>query len=137
MMLLTTKLYLPPPQPQGMSRPRLLNILEAGLPRKLTLIVASVGSGKTTAASEMVRHVGLPCAWLSLDAGDNDPIHFWHYVLTALRTVQPTLGRAWSMLSAPQPPPLSTVVTALLNELRATHDADATPTRPWRRCARR
>jgi LuxR family maltose regulon positive regulatory protein len=92
----------------------------------LTLISASAGSGKTTLLSAWVAAVGdverertkTPCAWLSLDALDNDAISFWDSVIAALRTCLPAVGEtALAMLHAHQSPPLSTILVALLNEL--------------------
>ncbi len=60
-------------------------------------------------------------AWLSLDQADNDPASFWTYVVAALRTVVPGVGEnALALLRAPQPPPIETVLTAVLNDLGAT-----------------
>ena len=77
--LLTTKLYIPPVRPELVSRPRLIERLNAGLQRKLTLVSAPAGFGKTTLLSEWIgesanQRCGRPVAWLSLDEGDNDPI---------------------------------------------------------------
>ncbi len=75
--LLTTKLYIPPPRPNLVSRPRLIERLNAGLHRKLTLISAPAGFGKTTLLSEWASQRvsesadGRPVAWVSLDEGDN------------------------------------------------------------------
>jgi LuxR family maltose regulon positive regulatory protein len=59
MPLLTTKLYIPPLRPELVSRPRLVERLNAGLHRKLTLISAPAGFGKTTLLSEWTSHFGL------------------------------------------------------------------------------
>ena len=73
--ILATKLYIPPPRPQVVLRPHLIERLNEGLSagRKLTLISAPAGFGKTTLVSEWVAGCGRPVAWLSLDEGDNDP----------------------------------------------------------------
>ncbi|MGB4869750.1 MAG: hypothetical protein WBP47_06850, partial [Candidatus Promineifilaceae bacterium] len=73
--ILATKLYIPPPRPSIVPRPRLINRLNTGLAMggKLTLISASAGFGKTTMVSEWLAHCGRPVAWLSLDEGDSDP----------------------------------------------------------------
>ena len=54
--ILATKLYIPPPRPKVVLRPRLIERLNEGLPagRKLTLISAPAGFGKTTLVSEWV-----------------------------------------------------------------------------------
>ena len=83
--LLKTKLYIPPTRAELVSRPRLLERLNAGLDRKLTLISAPAGFGKTTLLSEWVAACGLDepkvrVAWLSLDEGDNEPSRFLAYL---------------------------------------------------------
>src|SRR3989440_68377 len=129
--LLSTKLS-PPRLPGSLvERSRLLDELDAVRSHHLTLVSASAGSGKTTLLSAWVaassarrggrlRVAGLepPVAWLSLDALDDESIRFWASVIAALRTGLPTLGEdALAMLHSPQSPPLSTILTALLNEL--------------------
>ena len=79
---LKTKLYIPPVRPELVPRPRLIERLNAGLHRKLTLVSAPAGSGKTTLLSEWAS--GRPVAWLSLDEGDNDLIRFLTYLVAAL-----------------------------------------------------
>jgi len=84
--LLATKLSVPAARARWVARPRLFERITAGLRGKLTLIAAPAGFGKTTLlgawrATEAGRGVAL--AWVSLDAGDNDPALFWSYVLAA------------------------------------------------------
>ena len=74
------------------SRPRLIERLNEGLHRKLTLISAPAGFGKTTLVSEWVAGCKRPVAWLSLDEGDNDPTCFLTYLVAALQTVAPKIG---------------------------------------------
>ena len=79
--ILQTKLYVPPIRPELVSRPRLIERLNEGLYRKLTLISAPAGFGKTTLVSEWVAgcerlEPKVRAAWLSLDEGDNDPARF-------------------------------------------------------------
>lgn len=68
--ILATKLYIPPPRPNVVSRPRLLEQLNEGLHRNLTLISAPAGFGKTTLVSAWVTGLERPTAWLSLDDGE-------------------------------------------------------------------
>ena len=84
--LLLTKLFVPPPPPKIVLRARLIERLNEGLSagRKLTLISAPAGFGKTTLVSEWIAGCGLPVAWLSLDEGDNDPTSFLAYLVAAL-----------------------------------------------------
>ena len=123
--LLLTKLYIPPPRPKVVLRPRLNERLNEGLlaSRKLTLISASAGFGKTTLVSEWVAGCGQPVAWLSLDEGDNDPTRFLTYLVAALQTIAPKIGvGVLSALQSPQPPPSEVILTTLLNEITTLPD---------------
>jgi LuxR family transcriptional regulator, maltose regulon positive regulatory protein len=121
--LLTTKLYVPQPVPGLVSRPHLSKQLDEGIRRKLTLISAPAGFGKTTLLSEWrMIHLGgeWPAGWVSLDEGDNDPVLFFSYLIAALRVVQADIGEApLALLQSPQGPPLRSMLTILLNELAA------------------
>ena len=129
---LATKLYIPPPRPKVVLRPRLIERLNEGLRqnqgfgRKLTLISAPAGFGKTTLVSEWVAGCGRPIAWLSLDEGDNDPTRFLTYLVAALQTLAlsrveglaPSVGAGvLAALQSPQPPPAEALLTALINEI--------------------
>ncbi|MGH3147379.1 MAG: helix-turn-helix transcriptional regulator, partial [Rubrobacter sp.] len=121
--ILTTKLYVPPSQPRAVLRPRLLERLNEGLHRRLTLISAPAGFGKTTLLSGWVEGIERPAAWLSLDEGDNDPTRFLSYLVAALQTVAPNIGEGvMGALRSPQPPPTESILTVLLNEITAVGD---------------
>lgn len=116
--LLATKLYIPPRRPNVVLRPRLIEQLNAGLHRKLTLVSAPAGFGKTTLLSAWIAECKRPAAWLSLDAGDADPTRLLTYLVAALQSMAPTIGAGVvRALQAPQPPPTEAILTALLNEL--------------------
>ena len=124
--LLETKLYVPRPRRDLVPRPRLSQRLDRGTTLKLMLISAPAGFGKTTLLTEwLAAGPAGPAgerltAWLSLDQADNDPASFWTYVIAALQTVAPGVGEsALTLLQAPQPPPIETMLTALLNDLGA------------------
>ncbi len=130
--ILATKLFIPPTRSQLVLRPRLIERLNEGLQRKLTLISAPAGFGKTTLVSEWLAGCSQPAAWLSLDEGDNDPTRFLAYLVAALQTL--ALSKAEGIearkspvgsigegvlaaLQSPQPPPIESILTALLNEI--------------------
>src|SRR5918998_1294618 len=118
--ILATKLYVPAPQPRVVPRPRLTERLNEGLHRKLTLISAPAGFGKTTLLGEWLAGCGRPAAWLSLDEGDSDPARFLSYLLAALQTIAPNVGEGMlRVLQSPQPPPTESILTNLLNEIAA------------------
>ena len=131
--LLKTKLYIPPVRPELVSRLRLIERLNMGLHRKLTLVCAPAGFGKTTLLSEWVDHLRLDAAtesqaadriaWLSLDENDNDPTRFLAYSIAALQTIDADVGKgALSALQSPQPPPTEGILNALINEIAAVPD---------------
>src|SRR3970040_1487279 len=124
--ILTTKLYIPPPRPQAVPRPRLIGRLDEGFraSHKLTLIAAPAGFGKTTLLSEWVPHSQRPVACLSRDESDNDLSRFLMYVVAALQTVDVGLGaEALALLGARQPLPTELILTTLINEVAgAAHE---------------
>lgn len=120
MTILITKLYIPVPRTKIIQRPRLIDRLNEGLDRKLTLISASAGFGKTTLVSEWVTGCGRPVAWLSLDEGDSDYVRFLSHLVAALQTIGENLGGGVvSALQSPQPPSIESLLTILLNEISA------------------
>ncbi|MDH3505482.1 MAG: LuxR family transcriptional regulator, partial [Nitrospirota bacterium] len=129
--ILATKLYIPPLRPNLVLRSRLTERLNEGLHRKLTLISAPAGFGKTTLVSAWLAGCARPAAWLSLDEGDNDPTRFLTYLVTAVQTlvlskverIAPQIGEGvLGLLQSPQPPPIEAILTALLNELTTIPD---------------
>jgi LuxR family maltose regulon positive regulatory protein len=123
--ILATKLYIPPPRAKIVLRPRLIERLDEGLSAggKLTLISAPAGFGKTTLVSEWVAGCQRPVAWLSLDDRDNDPIRFLKYLITALQMISENMGAGvLSVLQSPQPPPIESILTALLNDITTLPD---------------
>jgi len=121
--ILATKLYIPPPRPKVVLRPRLIERLNEGLHRKLTLICAPAGFGKTTLVSEWLAGCERPAAWLSLDEGDNDPTRFLAYLVAALQTIAADIGEGvLGALQSPQPPPTESILTTLLNEINIVPD---------------
>ena len=120
--LLTTKLFIPPPHPNLVQRPRLIERLNEGLRqgRKLTLVAAPAGFGKTTLVTEWVVSGAREVAWVSLDEGDNNPVQFFTYLIAALQQVDGSIGQAVrQLLQSPQLPPMQGLVTSLINDIIA------------------
>ncbi|QBD80370.1 hypothetical protein EPA93_32120 [Ktedonosporobacter rubrisoli] len=126
--LLEAKLHAPRLHTPLIRRQNLLARLDAGLQRKLTLLSAPAGYGKTTLISQWIAHRqtddDFPAvAWVSLDSGDNDPVRFWRYLITASQSFQQGLGEAAllslaSMSQTPiEPLPLEIALTNFLNAL--------------------
>jgi LuxR family transcriptional regulator, maltose regulon positive regulatory protein len=123
--ILATKLFITPPRSSIVLRPRLSERLNEGLStkRRLTLISAPAGFGKTTLVSEWIARCGRPVAWLSLDVGDNDSARFLTYLVTALQTIASMVGEGILFsLQSPQLPPIESILTTLLNEIADISD---------------
>ena len=124
-MLLATKLYVPRLQPGFVARPRLVQALDEGLARRLILVGAPAGFGKTALLACWARRGDRPVAWLSLDAGDNDPARFWRYAVAALDRARPGIAeRVGALLGPSAPASFEGLVTALINELAAPPGQD-------------
>jgi LuxR family transcriptional regulator, maltose regulon positive regulatory protein len=117
--ILATKLFTPAPRARVVLRHNLIERLnDSSRSRRVTLISAPAGFGKTTLASEWAAGSKRPVAWLSLDDGDNDPAHFLMYLVAAVRTVASNIGDGvLGALQSPQLPPVEPLLTALLNEI--------------------
>ncbi len=121
--LLSTKLALPRPHQSLVLREPLLARLDEGLEHRLTLLSAPAGFGKTTLMSEWIAtrsELRDPpaVAWVSLDAGDNDAVRFWRYVITACRVFDASTGEsALELLRASRRLPLEAALTTFINDL--------------------
>jgi LuxR family maltose regulon positive regulatory protein len=138
--LVNTKLVPPQLRPQLVSRIALLGRLDAALNCKLTLVSAPAGFGKSTLVADWLRRhtahaerargrtgdgdapeaAGKPLktAWVALDAGDNDPIRFWRYMLAACQAFDPKIGGSTrNALHVSQRPDYEAALTLLLNDL--------------------
>jgi LuxR family transcriptional regulator, maltose regulon positive regulatory protein len=123
--LLTTKLRTPRTRPNLVERPRLRDVLVAGQGRRLTLVSAPAGFGKTTLLGEWTEDLsaaGRSVAWVSLDGSDNDPTRFMAYLVDALRAVEEGIGDGiFASLRSPEPPPVEVVMGTLVNDLANAH----------------
>ncbi len=131
--ILATKLYVPPPRPQFVPRPRLIEHLNDGLQvgSKLTLIAAPAGFGKTTLLSEWLNAKSeggrtppsVLRGWVKDESGETThPSSFnLHPFIAALQTIDAGIGaEALDRLQDRQPPPAELILTTLINELAVT-----------------
>lgn len=92
MVFLESKLHAPPVRREWVTRKDLVEDLVAATDKSVVLIDAPVGYGKTTLVAQWKAVDPRPFAWVTLDRLDNDPNHFWSYVIEALRRVEPAIG---------------------------------------------
>ncbi|HSB66253.1 MAG TPA: LuxR C-terminal-related transcriptional regulator [Anaerolineales bacterium] len=124
--ILRSKIGIPLLRKPAVTRASLVNNTRTGLEeeghflRKLTLISAPAGYGKTTLAVEWLNELSYPVAWLSLDETDNDPARFLGYLVSAIQSAQPKIGKTvLALVQSPQRPPAEILLTQLINELEA------------------
>jgi len=117
--LLATKLYNPPPRPEQVPRPRLLQRLDEGLQpgMRIVLVSAPAGYGKTTLVSNWLRKSDVDAAWLSLDEGDNDPIRFLQYLGATLQTIVPAVQIVPSTMQEIQQLPPGILINTVINDV--------------------
>ena len=120
--LVSTKLHPSQARLKLVPRPRLTEILMREPGRRLTLLSAPAGFGKTTLLNEWIRSCKgdrRSVAWVSLDEGDNDPVRFLSYLVAALRrTGEERVGEGvLAVLRSPEPPRMEAVLGTLINEL--------------------
>ena len=127
---LATKLYIPAPRSKVVPRLQLIEQLQEGVTRKLTLVSAPAGFGKTTLVSSWVASATTDSplekhtvTWLSLDKEDNDLQRLLSYLIAALQKISANFGEGvLAALQSPQPPSTETILTTLLNEITTIPD---------------
>ena len=108
--LIETKLLPPRGRPELVARPRLLRRIDGLSSAALTLVDAPVGFGKTVLAQTWGAQTDTAVAWVSIDAADDDPVHLWTHVATAVDRIRSGLGRgALSRLRSAGAPPEAAV----------------------------
>ena len=83
-MLIQTKIQQPPVRKDILARQGLYNKLSTGLDKRLTLVTAPAGYGKTTLVNTWLSQISYPVAWFTLDSHDNDPVRFLSYLIATL-----------------------------------------------------
>jgi LuxR family transcriptional regulator, maltose regulon positive regulatory protein len=116
--MLLTKLHIPHAGNKIVHRPVLYEKLNIGLNRKLILISAPAGFGKTTIVSDWIAQNKFPAAWFSLDTGDNDPAEFLSYIISGIQSLHSAFGEgALKLLNSPNRPSVESIASLLINEI--------------------
>jgi LuxR family transcriptional regulator, maltose regulon positive regulatory protein len=116
--MLLTKLHIPPAGNNTVHRSELFEKLNTGLSRKLILISAPAGFGKTTVVSDWIEQNKIPTAWFSIDKADNDPVEFLNYIIAGIKSIHSTFGQtATALLNSPSKPSIQSIVSLLINDV--------------------
>ncbi len=116
--MLLTKLHIPPSGNNIVHRPALFEKLGTGLQRKLILVSAPAGYGKTTLLSDWINQSKVLAAWLSLDNGDNDPAVFLSYLIKGIQSIHQEFGQsALKLINSPNSPSVESISSLLINDL--------------------
>ena len=107
-----------------MHRPELHEKLNLGLSRKLIVISAPAGFGKTALLSDWINQHKIPTAWFSIDKGDNDPAVFLSYIISGIQSIHAAFGQiALKLLKSPNEPSPESITGLLINDiLKIKHD---------------
>lgn len=116
--MLLTKLHIPPAGNNIVHRPELFDNLNTGLSRKLILVSAPAGFGKTTVVSDWIDQNKIPATWYSLDNGDNDPAIFLSYIISGIQSLHSAFGlSALKLLNSANKPSVESIASLLINEI--------------------
>ncbi len=117
-----TKIRLPQRRADVLRRSRLVDFLHQQVDKRLIILSAAAGYGKTTLLVDFAHEVDLPVCWYSLDASDADPRTFFEYLLLSLRQRFPDFGRQTeSLLKSVEDVgrEVNSVVASLVNEIES------------------
>ena len=117
---LITKIYRPPLPDDFVHRSDLLDLLDAGRSRPLTLVSAPAGYGKSVLVSSWLESKNWPSVWVSLDHSDSDLKRFLSYVISAVHEAFPhALKTIRGLHMEPVLPEPQAVANILSNDLNA------------------
>jgi LuxR family maltose regulon positive regulatory protein len=119
-LLVEAKLAVPVVRRGVVDRPRVRRALDCGREASLTLVAAPAGYGKTTAVRAWCASLDAPPAWVTLGAGDNDPVLLWRYIAMAVHRVRPGVGRGALGRLGVAGSPVEVAVDELLNGVAAS-----------------
>lgn len=121
--MLLTKLYRPKTKQNLVYRHGLAEKLDKAKNKKLVLVSAPAGYGKTTLVSQWIEKNKLNFTWYSLDNSDNESTEFLNYLITAIQTIKKDFGQnALNLLNSPNSVQIESVITLLINSLLEFED---------------
>jgi len=118
--MLLTKLYIPTPSKNIVHRSGLFNDLNEGLNRKLILVSAPAGFGKTSLVSDWIHQNSISTAWYSMDHNDNELVNFLSYIITAIQSIHKNFGQnALDLLNSTNQTSHESIVNLIINNALA------------------
>ncbi|WP_414689645.1 protein kinase domain-containing protein [Nocardia sp.] len=125
------------PAKEPLARPRLLEVLRAGGRRRLALIHAPAGFGKSTVAAQWRAELaarGTPVAWISLDRYDDNEVWFLAHLLQAIHRVRPEIGIGLEqVLEEELDDAVPYVVSTLIDEVHSRGETIVVVVENWHR----
>lgn len=115
--IIPTKLIIPKRAPGVIHRVRLIDYVHENLGRKLLLVTAPAGYGKTTLLVDFANDSELPVCWYTLDEGDRDSSTFLSYLIAALRQKFPQFGERSQPLAEHGPASAHAMAAALVADM--------------------
>lgn len=132
-----TKFRPPTPPREPVRRPRLLDILRTGVERRLTVIHAPAGFGKSVLAAQWrdeLEGLGLPVAWIGIDSGDDHEVWFLAHLIEAIHRVRPDIGAGLGQMLEERPADSVTIaVSSLITELHTSGEPVVVIIDDWHR----
>ena len=120
-----------------LARDRLIEVLRAGGRRRLVLIHAPSGYGKSTLAAQWRDELtsdGVAVGWLTVDDDDNNVVWFLAHLLESLRRVRPALAASLCQVLEEHGDDASRyVLTSLIDEIHSNDDRIALVIDDWQR----
>ena len=115
--MLLTKVFAPCLNPKLLRRSRFFDLLNKGLKRKLILISAAAGYGKTSLIADWMHHTALNAFWFSLDENDQDATMFFRNLIASVQRVYPEFGLAiLELIQSSEQLSNTSVTTLIINE---------------------
>lgn len=113
------KTTVPQAKLQAVDRSRLMELLHNSGPKRLTVVRAPAGYGKSTMLIQWISQLEEPVVWLSIDETDNDPIRFWKYVIRAVSGIVPKEIEKRLMTLFTEQSPLEVLIDSFMNEIES------------------
>ena len=116
---LDSKITVPRTAQEAVERQRLFDLLDTSGSRKLTVVRAPAGYGKSTLLSQWMTQLHEPVVWLSIDESDNDPIRFWKYVIRAVSGIVSREIKVQLLTLFNEQSPLEVLIDSFMNEIES------------------